>query len=84
MATDWVWNHCRAALLPLPPPPAPAPPPQLRMSLAALGTCCLAEKHCPKARNWQGVSWPSLFLRWGKGLRTWEIEKMSFALIFLV
>ena len=84
MATDWVWNHCGAALLPLPPPPAPAPPPQLRMSLAALGTCCLEEKHCPNPRNWQGVSWPSLFMRWGKGLRTWEIEKISFALIFLV
>ena len=78
MATDWVRNPCGAALLPLPPPLAPAPSLQLWMSLAAMGTWCLAEKHCPTARNWQGVSWPSLFLRWGKGLRTWEIEKNVF------
>lgn len=64
-----IWITWGAVSLHLPPPPAPAPPPQLNMSLAAMGTCC------PAVRGWQGVSWPSLVLRWGKELRTWEIEK---------
>lgn len=70
-----IWITWGAVSLHLPPPPAPAPPSQLNMSLAAMGTCCPGKKHCPAVRGWQGVSWPSLVLRWGKELRTWEIEK---------